>query len=132
MVLRKLSKHEHESRIIVDTNKSIRKLVVSSDDYEAAVQAHTLSPKSKWLVVRNNIHKIRSWGLIRRMSVIDQPFQDWYLFFQMRRELKRAEDKIRAIQYRSDFVPVHYFELPLGDARVQRYNVSHVKPTDGI
>ncbi|CAF1520365.1 unnamed protein product, partial [Adineta steineri] len=48
MVLRKLSKHEHESRIIVDRNKSIRQLVVSNDDYEAAVQAHTLSPKSKW------------------------------------------------------------------------------------
>lgn len=130
--LRKHPKRERESRIVVTSDAPLRKpLLLPSDDYQAPLTAYALPSTSKWLIVRNNIHKIRSWGMIRRLSA-NQPFQDWYLFFQMRRELKRAEDQIRALQYRPDFEPVHYFELPIDEMRVQRYNVSHVRPTDGI
>ncbi|UJR09420.1 hypothetical protein I4U23_013661 [Adineta vaga] len=129
--LRKLPKREQESHVVISSDASVRTPLISNDDYQAPLTAHKLSPKSKWLIVRHNIHRIRSWGMIRQTG-INQPFQDWYIFFQMRRELKRAEEQIRALQYRPDFIPVHYFELSIDDTRVQRYNVSHVRPTDGI
>ena len=102
------------------------------DDYQAPLTSDLLAPKSKWWIVRHNIHKIRSWGAIRHMSHMDKTSQDWYLFFQMRRELKRAEEQIRSIQFRPDFTPIEHFELPINDQYVRRFNVSHVKPTDGI
>ena len=135
--VRKAVRREHESPIDTlsapsPTTASVQQPLLIGDDYEAPTTAGTLSPNSKWLIVRNNIHKIRSWGAIRHMSEVEQRHQDWYLFFQMRRELKRAEEKIRAIQFRPDFVPVHHFELPIDEKLVRRYNVSHVRPTDGI
>ena len=134
---RKAVRREEESPIDTTSvptpvRSSVRQPLLTGDDYIAPSTAHSLSPNSKWLIVRNNIHKIRSWGAIRHMSDMEQPHQDWYLFFQMRRELKRAEEKIRAIQFRPDFVPVHHFELPIDERLVRRYNVSHVTPNDGI
>ena len=124
IVLRKPVKHEKE--------KLIQREIFLQDDYQAPLTCETISPESKWWIVRHNIHKIRSWGALRHMSTMDKTSQDWYLFFQMRRELKRAEEQIRSIQFRPDFRPVEYFELPIDDRYVRRYNVTHVKPTDGL
>lgn len=128
VVLRKAPKREKETLLATSVNRSL----LQADDYQAPLTAGSLRPNSKWLIVRNNIHKIRSWGALRQMSEIDKTYQDWYLFFQMRRELKRAEEQIRSIQYRADFRPIQYFELPVDDKYVRRYNVSHVKATDGL
>ena len=111
---------------------TINEPLLSVPDYQAPLTSETLASNSKWLIVRHNIHKIRSWGAIRHMSNVDKASQDWYLFFQMRRELKRAEEQIRSIQHRPNFTPVRHFELPIDDKYVRRYNVSHVKPTDGL
>jgi hypothetical protein len=136
-LVRNLPKCEQESHISTlacseSTDISTRSPLLSIDDYEAPPTADSLPPNSKWIIVRNNIHKIRSWGVIRQTSMIDQSFRDWYLFFQMRRELKRAEEEIRAIEHRPDFIPVRYFDLPLDETRVRRYNVSHVRSNDGV
>jgi hypothetical protein len=134
--LRLIPKREEESTIITkpitSPIKSPKTPFLFGDDYQAPFTTETLPLQSKWVIVRNNIHKIRSWGELKHVSVIDQPFRDWYLFFQMRRELKRASEEISAIQYRRDFEPVHHFDLPIDDTRVRRYNVSHVRPSDGI
>lgn len=116
-------KHEHHTN---------NQTTFIQDDYQAPRTRGILSPNSKWLIVRNNLHKIRSWLPIRRLSVIRNPFVDWYVFFQMKRELKRAEEQIRAIQYRTNFTPIHYFNLPIDDTRFRRYNVSHVRSNDAI
>lgn len=119
---------KHEQEFYVNT----KLLLNSNDDYQAPSTSHSLSPSSKWLIVRHNIHKIRSWGGVRPKSIVDQSFRDWYLFFQMRRELKRAEQEIRAIQNRKDFTPIRYFDLFIDEKRVRTYNVSHVRPSDGV
>jgi len=132
-LFRKIPKHEQESHIITNSHSTRRGThLISNGDYQSPLTIHSYYPNSKWLIVRNNIHKIRSWGMIKRMSLVDQPFKDWYLFFQMRRELKRAEEQIRALQYQPDFRPVQYFDLPIDETHVQRYDVSHIQPTDGI
>ncbi|CAF3179642.1 unnamed protein product [Rotaria socialis] len=136
-ILRKVPPHETESHVTIDTSTfsraaSVNTPLLLADDYQAPATSHALYPNSKWLLVRNNMHKIRGWGAVKRISMVDQPFQDWYLFFQMRRELKRAEEQIRAIEYRKDFTPVRHFQLPIDATHVRRYNVSHVGPNDGI
>jgi len=136
-LVHKIAKREQESHVskkslLSSRDISTKALLNSKYDYQAPLTAHSLSPHSKWIIIRNNIHKIRSWGGMRRASIVDQPFQDWYLFFQMRRELKHAEEQIRAIEYRPDFMPIRHFDLLMDENRVRRYNVSHVRPTDGI
>ena len=125
-LVRKLPKHEHRL-----PNHSARPLL-ADNDYQAPRTPGILSPNSKWLIVRDNLHKIRSWLPIRGLSVVHTPFLDWYVFFQMRRELKRAEEQIRVIQYRKNFTPIQYFNLAIDDTRFRRYNVSHVRPSDAI
>ena len=101
-------------------------------DYQAPLTSNSLAPNSKWLIVRRNIHKIRSWGIVRRTSILQNPCQDWYIYFQMRRELKGAEEEIRQTEYRRNFTPVKYFDIPVDEVRLRRFNVSHVRPIDGI
>lgn len=137
-LLRRVPKRESEAHITVNplesstTNTQRKRPLLSDYDYQAPETADSLAPNSKWLIVRHNLHKIRSWGMVRRVSAGAQPFQDWYVFFQMKRELKRAEEQIRGLQYRADFRPVREFYLPVDETHVRRYNVSHVRPDDGI
>ena len=126
-ILRKIIKQERESRL-----HTVKSVSIADDDYQSLPTCRLLPPTSKWFIVRHNIHRIRYWGVMQRMSVVEKPFRDWYLFFQMRRELKRAEEEIRAIQYKPGFAPIHHFELPIDEAHVRRYNVSHVQATDGL
>ncbi|CAF1396351.1 unnamed protein product [Rotaria sp. Silwood1] len=137
LLSRKIPRREREAHVVIDSPSSITKPsttapLLSDYDYQAPSTYHSISPRSKWIIVRNNIHRIRCMGDLRRVSGVDKPIRDWYLFFQMRRELKRAEDQIRAIQYRTDFTPVRHFKLPIDATHTRRYNVSHVRPNDGI
>ncbi len=113
-------------------SQSSKRLLLKLPKCEAENYVTLIAPNSKWLIVRNNIHKIRSWSSMRCLSVADQPVRDWYVFLKMKRELKRVQEEIRAIEYRSDFTPVRYFNLPIDKTRIRRYNVSHVRSTDGI
>ena len=126
----KFRRNEQELHIL--TNPLVESTRSVFDDYQAPLTAHSLAPNSKWLLVRNNLHKIRSWGGARRLSGLDERFQDWYIFFQMRRELRRAQMDIKTIQDRPDFKPVRHFSLPIGPDRFERYKVSHVEPSDVI
>ncbi|CAF3090270.1 unnamed protein product [Rotaria sp. Silwood2] len=137
LLVRKIPEREKESHVIIDspavsTIISTRTPLLTRYDYQALRTAYLLAPQSKWIIVRNNIHKIRSWNAIVRTSVVDRPFQNWYILFKMRHELKRAEEEIHAIQYRPNFKPVHHFYLPADGTDVRCYNVSHVQPTDCI
>ncbi len=127
----KIPKQEHELHIFTNPFLNSQLPLLQSDDYQAPLSARSLSPNSKWIIVRNNLHKIRTW---RRSNTTDENpvVRDWYLFFQTRRELRRAREDIKKVEYRPDFRPVHYFYLPIDDRRKQRYNVSHVQPSDAL
>lgn len=125
---RKIKKQEQELRIIANPIIRSTKNLLNDDDYQAPLTANSLRPNSKWIIVRNNIHKIRSWGKIDT-SHIDERMRDWYLVYQMRRELRRAQEDIKQIEERSSFTPVNYFNLPISPTRVERFNVSDVRST---
>jgi hypothetical protein len=131
-ILRKIPKREQESYVNSITDLTVKTALLSTDDYQAPLTSYSLSPTSKWLIVRDNIHKIRNWGDTKGILRDDDPSGKLYRLLQMRRELKRAEDHIRAIQYRPDFIPIRHFELHINEKKVKRYNVSDVQPTDGI
>lgn len=131
-LVRKLPKREQEHRIDSELPLSVNSPLLLEDDYQAPRIPGKLYPDSKWMIVRNNLHKIRSWAPIRRLSVVENSLFDWYIFFQMKRELKRAEQQIRAIQYRTNFTPIRYFNLAIDETRFRRYNVSHVRSNDAI
>jgi hypothetical protein len=127
----KIQKEEQELHIFTNPFINSRVRLQNLNDYQAPLTAHTLSPNSKWITVRNNIHLIRSWSRINTSDVND-PFRDWYLFFQMRRELRLIRERIKQVENRPNFVPVHYFYLPIDETKHQRYNVSNIKPSDAL
>lgn len=82
---------------------------------------------SKWIIVRKNLHQIRSWGGFSTTNVKD-PSQDACVVIQMRRELRRMRERIRDVEHRPDFVPIRSFRLPTDEKNYRRYKVSHVSP----
>ena len=132
VLLPKKHRQEHELRVITNPLLVPEIDVLRASDYQAPRTANGLVPNSKWLVVRNNLHKIRSWGGARRISTLDPRLQDWYAFFQMRRELRYAQERIETIQSRPNFVPVHHFKLPIDARHQKRYNVKHIQSTDAL
>jgi len=127
----KNKKKEQELHVLTNPFMNFRLQILDANDYQSPLTAHTLSPHSKWIIVRNNIHKIRSWGGINAIDINDQ-FRDWYLFIQMRRELRRFQEFIKQVDQRPNFRPVHYFYLPTDETHTRRYNVSHVRPSDTL
>ncbi|CAF2523202.1 unnamed protein product [Rotaria sp. Silwood2] len=125
----KCTKQEQELHIISNPLDSARKYSLASDNYLAPLTACKLKPNSKWIIVRNNIHKIRSWRAVDK-SNIDKKLWDWYIFFQIRRELRHIQADIKQIEQRPDFVPVHHIEIPAGPTHTECVKVSHVRPTD--
>ena len=125
----KIPRQERELRVITNPIVNNRLCLLDSDDYQAPLTAHSLLPNSKWIIVRNNLHKIRSWGGIDA-SKVDHRHQDWYILFQTRRELRRAHERIQQIEHHPEFVPVRYFNLPTDPKHNCRYDVSHVQPSD--
>lgn len=128
----KRPKQEQELRILSNPIDQTSKQLLQFDDYQAPLTPGILSPKSKWLLVRRNLHKIRSWGPPQHLDNVDPRCRDWYIYFQMRRELRRAQVEIRTIQSRPGFVPVHHFKLPTDSVHSRRYDVSHVQATDAL
>ena len=91
----------------------------------ATPRSPLISPaSSKWMIVRKNLHKIRSWGGSSSTNVNDK-----CRVIQMRRELRRMREQIRDVEHRSDFVPVRCFRIPTDEKNSRRYKVSHVSPT---
>lgn len=127
----KKSKREHEMRIISNPLVKSQLSTVSKHDYEAPLTSNDLWPNSKWFIVRHNLHKVRSWGGIRPYDS-NPVTRDWYLFFQMRKELRRVQEHIGNIQKHPHFQPVRYFYLPIDEKHQRRFNVSHVKSTDAL
>lgn len=122
-----------EEELHVFTNPFLNSQLRTLDnyDYEAPLTAKTLAPNSKWIIVRENLHKIRSWRGID-VSKVQKPYRDWYVFFQMRRELRRAQYHIKQVEQQENFTPVRYFYLPIDANNKRRYNVSHIQPSDAI
>ncbi|UJR36746.1 hypothetical protein I4U23_029461 [Adineta vaga] len=132
----KLSSHKHpkqDHELHIITNPLFENRLRhhhQDDDYQAPLTSHTLLKTSKWTIVRNNIHKIRSWGGISTSNVAKQHI-DWYMLVHTRRELRRTKDQIRQIE-QSNFVPIHRFRLPTDELRYRQYNVSHLQSSDKL
>jgi len=124
-------KQEQELHIFTNPFVNSQLRLRDIDDYQAPLTSHTLKRNSKWIIVRNNIHQIRSWGG-NNASDVNEQYRDCYIFFQMIRELRRAQKYIHQIENQPDFVPIRYFNLPIDETHTRRYNVSHVKPTDAL
>ena len=124
-------KQEYELRIIANPMINPQFSTISQDDYEAPLTSFHLLPHSKWFIVRNNLHKIRTWGGMQSNETSPH-IRDWYLFFQTRRELRRVQDHVKNIQNRPNFRPVQYFYLPTDETHRRRFTVSHVKSTDAL
>ena len=123
----KVPKEERELHII--SNPGFRPSY--QYDYQAPLTARTLSPKSKWIIVRNNLHRIRSMDTTRKYSLKD-PYDDIYLFCQTRRELRRVQKQIQQVEALPDFTPIHYFEISTDERHTRRYDVGHVQPKDAL
>ncbi|CAF0732074.1 unnamed protein product [Adineta steineri] len=127
----KFAKQEQELHIITNPFADAQsRLIDDDDDYQAPLTSHTLRPNSKWNIVRHNIHKIRSWGGINLDHVHPQ-LRYLYLYWQVRRELQRAQNSIEQIE-RSHYTPIDYFNLPTDETHNRRYNVSHLQPSNAI
>ena len=132
VLLSKRPRQEQELRILSNPTDQASTKLLKIDDYQAPFTSGILSPQSKWLLVRRNLHKIRSWVPPKQLDNVDPRCQDWYIYFQMRRELRRAQEDIKTIQSRPDFVPVRYFKLPTDEEHTRRYDVSHVQAKDAL
>ncbi|CAF0762441.1 unnamed protein product [Didymodactylos carnosus] len=107
---------------------SINEQQIIEDDYQAPLTSNSLLANSKWKIIRLNLHKIRSTG-----KKATNPFQDWYLFLQVMKELKRAEQEIKNIENDKFFKPVKKFSVKLdGVEKIKTYKTSHVRPTDAL
>ncbi|CAF5006855.1 unnamed protein product [Rotaria sp. Silwood1] len=76
----KFTKQEQELHIISNPFDTTRQYLLQHDDYEAPLTAHTLKPNSKWITVRNNMHKIRSWREVDTSNV-DEKFRDCHFYY---------------------------------------------------
>lgn len=100
------------------------------DDYEAPPTSHALLPNSNWLIVRRNLHRIRFMGYNDRLR--DSTMPDLYIGFQMKRELKRAQEEIKNIDKEENFHAIKNFALAVDGKRIKNYDTSHVKPEDAL
>ncbi|UJR36747.1 hypothetical protein I4U23_029462 [Adineta vaga] len=103
---------------------------LTSDDYEAPLTAKSLRPKSHWIIVRRNLHRIRFMGYNSRAR--DSNLPGFYLGLQMKRELKRAQEEIKNIDKEESFHAVKHFALAVDNKRTKTYDTSHVKPEDAL
>ncbi|CAF5090672.1 unnamed protein product [Rotaria sp. Silwood1] len=104
--------------------------VLDADDYQAPLTADSLRAKSGWLIVRHNLHRIRIMGQGNLKNQDRLPH--FYLTFQMRRELQRAQDEIKHIDKEKGFYALKEFAL-FGDKGTKRiFNTSYVTPGDAF
>ena len=123
-----ISRSEATSKPSLPSKNNRERLI--RDDYEAPSSANSLRPNSRWLIVRRNLHRIRFMGYSEGGQTDKLP--DLYLGFQMKRELKRAQDEIKNIDREKNFHVVKRFALAVDNKRTKIYNTSHVKPEDAL
>ena len=109
---------------------SIRQKRLADDDYEAPPTAQSLRLNSHWLIVRRNLHRIRFMGYNERGR--DSTMPDLYIGFQMKRELKRAQEEIKNIDKEENFHAIKNFALAVDSRRIKNYDTSHVKAEDAL
>ncbi|CAF1179509.1 unnamed protein product [Adineta steineri] len=103
---------------------------LTEPDYHAPQTAAALRQKSRWLIVRRNLHRIRFMGYNERGR--DKSVPDFYIGLQMKRELKRAQEEIKNIDKEENFYAVKHFKLAVDETRIKDYDTSHVKPGDAL
>ncbi|CAF0985965.1 unnamed protein product, partial [Didymodactylos carnosus] len=104
--------------------KSTREQIPVSDDYQAPLSAVSLKHDSKWLIVRRNLHRIRSMG-------DEKQTPNMYLSFQMIRELKRAQVGIKNIDD-DNKSQMKTFSLAVSKQKIKTYDTSHVTSDDAL
>ncbi|CAF1388250.1 unnamed protein product, partial [Didymodactylos carnosus] len=111
------SKHEEEQK---------QNLILENYDYQAPLSAHSLKHNSKWLIIRRNLHRIRSMDGQQRTPNI-------YLSFQMIRELQRAQSAIKNIDHdNTHYHKIKKFSLAVNKQKVKTYDVTHITPDDAL
>ena len=110
--------------------QQLRRDRLRDPDYQAPLTARTLRPNSRWLIVRRNLHRIRFMGYNERAR--DSTAPDLYIGFQMKRELKRAQEEIKNIDKEENFQMIKQFALAVDTRRVKTYDTSHVQPNDAL
>jgi hypothetical protein len=111
------------------SSQSTRKRL-TQPDYQAPLTGVLLRPKSNWLIVRRNLHRIRFMGYNERGR--DSTLPDFYIGLQMKRELKRAQDEITNIDKEENFYAIKQFALATDEKHIKNYDTSHVKPDDSL
>ncbi|CAF1396316.1 unnamed protein product [Rotaria sp. Silwood1] len=121
-----------ESSKTSDGSSPLRKesIILTKDDYQAPLTAHSLRPNSRWLIVRQNLHRIRFMGFNNLEKEGRLP--DLYLGFQMIRELKRAQDEIKNVDKEKGFHIIKEFSLSNDNGRRKTFDISHVSPNDAL
>ena len=123
--------HRSRSQSPTPSNaSSTRRKRLADDDYEAPSTSHALQKNSNWLIVRRNLHRIRFMGYNDRLR--DNTMPDLYIGFQMKRELKRAQEEIKNIDKEENFHAIRNFALAVDNKRIKNYDTSHVKPEDAL
>ena len=102
----------------------------SSFDYQAPLTAHSLRANSRWVIVRRNLHRIRYMGSnnVER----EGGMTNFYLTFQMVRELKRAQEEIKNIDKERDFYVIKEFSLDGHSGGTKRFDLRHIKSNDAL
>lgn len=129
----KIPKRENEIHLIEKSKAYLeneKRQCLISDDYQAPITAFHLRPNSRWLIVRRNLHRIRFMGYNERGR--DSAVPNLYLGFQMKRELKRAQEEIKNIDKEEHFHAIKQFALAIDSKRIKTYDTSHVKPNDAL
>ncbi|CAF1448731.1 unnamed protein product [Rotaria sordida] len=104
--------------------------VLTRDNYEAPLTAESLRSNSRWLIVRQNLHRIRFMGFNNLSK--EERLPDLYLDLQMIRELKRAKNEIKNVNKDKDFHIVKTFSLAAESGEPIVFNTSHVTPNDAL
>jgi hypothetical protein len=137
----RVPKHEQEVHLLsnpLDTfqpvndslpDTPIERTSLLDDDYQAPLTANSLRPNSRWLIVRQNLHRIRFMGF---KDTGKERLPDFYLGLQMTRELRRAQQEIKNIDKEASFHMIKRFELSLDRDRRKKFDISHVKPDDAL
>lgn len=121
---------DQQAPLISRSSKASQRRRLIENDYEAPLTSSRLRPNSRWLIVRRNLHRIRFMGYNDRGRESNVP--DFYIGFQMKRELKRAQEEIKNIDKEKNFQAVKQFALAVDAKRTKMYDTSHVKPDDAL
>ena len=121
---------DQQTRLLDQSSRSSQRKRLADPDYEAPMTSYRLGHESRWLIVRRNLHRIRFMGYNDRGR--DSALPDLYIGFQMKRELKRAQEEIKNIDKEKNFRVIKQFRLAVDNKRTKIYDTSHVKPDDAL